>query len=107
MPEELPDSHRIEYKKKVELLHQLKQLKKSPGWIHLCAHIASTNRERRASVEAPAYTMEVMQKQNYDKGVIMGSEMFAAGVDLEINRLETDIDALRRKVGDNDDLDTE
>lgn len=103
MVHELPKSHKIELKMARELVYQLKQLKDQPGWKHLCSHIREKNKERRASVEQPAYSMEVMQKQNFDKGVILGSEMFAAGVDFEINRLTQDIAALESKIGDNDD----
>lgn len=108
MVHELPKSHKIELKMARELVFQLRQLKEQPGWRHLCTHIADKNKERRASVEAPAYSMELMQKQNFDKGVIIGSEMFAAGVDFEINRLTNEIAALESKIGaDDDEHDTE
>jgi hypothetical protein len=107
MTEELPDSHRIEYKKKKELLHQLTVLKKSPAWTHLCDHIKKMNRKRKEEVLAPAYTPELVNKQNYEKGIIMGSEMFAAGVDLEIVSLTEDVATLEKKLGDTDEFDTE
>lgn len=108
MAEELPDSHSIELKKKKELCHQLLVLKQSPGWRHLCEHIKKMNGKRKEEVLAPAYTPELVSKQNYEKGIIMGSEMFAAGVDLEINSLTVDIEVLERKLGDRaDEFDTE
>lgn len=90
-----------------ELLHQLRQLKKQPGWVHLCKHISAKNKERTASVSQPAYSMETMQKQNFEKGIILGSEMFAAGVDLEIERLTNEIAALEKTLGESNDFDDE
>lgn len=103
MAEEIPDTHRIELKKKKELFHQLKVLAENAGWKHLCTHIAEKNQERRTSLLSPAYTMEQMQKQNYDKGVILGSEMFAQGAKFEMDRLSQDIQVLEKKLGEQDD----
>lgn len=107
MVHELQPSHRIELKMSRELLHQLKSLKESPGWKHLVQHISRSNAKRRDELANPAYSMEALQKQNFEKGILLGSEMFTAGIDLEIDRLTNGIAALEKKLGDDDELDTE
>lgn len=105
MAEELPMKHGIELRRKREILHQLKKLKANPAWVHLCQHIESVNKQRQDSLLAPALTPEMQMKQNYDKGIILGSQLFTQGIDLSIGDLENDIALLEKKVEDEHETD--
>lgn len=102
---ELPMKHGIELRLKRETLHQLKKLKENPAWTYLCQHIDKVNTQRKESLLQPAYTQELQQKQNYDKGIIMGTQMFTAGIDISISDLDNDIALLEKKVEDEHETD--
>lgn len=103
MVHELPMKHGVELKRKREVLHQLKKLKENPAWVHLCSHIDGVNKQRQEALLAPALTVEAQQKQNYEKGIILGTQLFTAGIDLSITDLEIDVALLEKKVNEDED----
>lgn len=105
MAEELPVRHDIELRMKREVLHQLRTLKKSPAWVHLTKHIEKGNKDRQEFLLRPAYTTEAQQEQNYQKGIIMGTQLFTGGIDLLINDYSNDIALLEKKVEDEHETD--